>query len=177
MKPKTCDASKGVNMTKTKITATEARGVLDYCQSMGVVTWRVACGRQAAGSVAGSMDSKGYLRIGVLGERHRLHRIAWLLAYGEWPSGLIDHINGVKTDNRLSNLRDTTKSVNAQNMKAERSGTKSGLLGAHAGRYGTWGAYIKLSGRTTYLGSFKCKEEAHAAYLAAKSVLHEASAR
>ena len=57
------------------------------------------------------------------------HRLAWLMAYGVWPSGDIDHINGDRQDNRLCNLRDVSHSRNLFNRQAPSVGNKARLLG------------------------------------------------
>lgn len=68
--------------------------------------------------VKGSNDRSGYLliRIGPNKDRMwvKLHRAAWALYYGRWPTE-IDHLNGIKTDNRLCNLREVSRSENGQN--------------------------------------------------------------
>lgn len=77
--------------------------------------------------VVGNVSHYGYLRINILGKRYLQHRIAWLYMYGEYPDGDMDHINQVKTDNRICNLRKVTRSQNMQNTgkpKNNTSGTR-----------------------------------------------------
>ena len=66
----------------------------------------------------GAVSKKGYPRISIrIGKnltRVSMHRAAWALYYGRWPSE-IDHLNGIKTDNRLCNLREVSRSENDQN--------------------------------------------------------------
>ena len=64
---------------------------------------------------AGSPTQKGYLVLTVLGQNFYVHRICWFLKIGEWPINSIDHINGQKTDNSWSNLREATHSQNGCN--------------------------------------------------------------
>jgi hypothetical protein len=125
------------------------------------------------GSVGGFAD--GYLVIGVGGRRYQAHRLAWLYVHGEmpkWPAQQIDHINGDRSDNRISNLRLATGAVNTQNMRGAHGNNKnSGLLGAH--KSGTrWQSVISVHGKNHHLGVFSTPEEAHAAYVTAKRVLH-----
>lgn len=95
------------------------------------------------------------------GRRQRAHRIIWLLTYGEYPSADIDHINGDRADNRLCNLRDVSRAVNARNS-AMRTGTRSGINGVCA-QGKRWCAYIRIDGHRTRLGVFDRKEDAAAA--------------
>ena len=100
------------------------------------------------------------------------HRLAWLYVHGAWPTGQIDHINGDRGDNRISNLRDVTPALNTQNQRrAARSNKSSGLLGVTANR-GRWLAQISIGGKSRNLGRYATPEEAHAVYVAAKRVLH-----
>ena len=97
-------------------------------------------------------------------KRFYAHRVAWLLHYGEWPDDEIDHINGVKDDNRISNLRNVDRKTNVENRRAVRGYHKS---------VGGYTSYLKHHGRQLYLGYFKTAEEARAAYLKAKRKLHK----
>ncbi|MDA6380520.1 HNH endonuclease signature motif containing protein [Escherichia coli] len=62
------------------------------------------------------------------GKAYPAHRLAWLIVYGTMPDGFIDHINRVRTDNRISNLRLVTHSENMQNRKIQKN-NKSGYRG------------------------------------------------
>jgi HNH endonuclease/AP2 domain len=98
--------------------------------------------------------------------------VAWLIVYGAWPSKNIDHINGVKTDNRIANLRDVSQSINGENRAAPRKSTRSGFLGVTKDKDGKFRAQISVGGKNTHLGVFAVAEEAFAAYLSAKRRLH-----
>lgn len=74
---------------------------LDYNQNTGVFIRRISlCNRVKIGDVAGNTNLQGYVAIRVLGKLYKAHRLAWLYVYGEFPRD-IDHINGVKSDNRI----------------------------------------------------------------------------
>jgi hypothetical protein len=120
-----------------------------------------------------SKDDNGYIRIMVNSKRYKASRLAWLLFYGKEPQNLIDHINGIRSDNRICNLRDVTNSENCQNqLKAKRTST-SGFLGVKKrNRYDKWWATISKNGIEYYLGDYNTPEEAHNAYLIAKKELH-----
>jgi hypothetical protein len=124
------------------------------------------------GEEAGTLHPAGYRKISVLNHTFSAHRLVWLYVYGEWPTGEIDHINGVKHDNRLANLRDVSISVNRQNRRRATPGSASGVLGIAQTSSGKWSASIRYDGRRSYLGSFVSQQEAHQAYLAAKRQHH-----
>ena len=70
----------------------------------------------------------GYICPRILGRNYAGHRVAWLLHYGKWPEHHIDHINGIKTDNRITNLRDVPREANMQNMRLQKR-NKTGVPG------------------------------------------------
>jgi hypothetical protein len=103
----------------------------------------------------------------ISGERLLAHRVIWAIVYGRWPRDQIDHINGVKDDNRLANLREATAVTNQRNQK--RHSDKAPLpkgVSAYA-NCGTFRARIVVNGKSIFLGTFPTAEEAHAAYVAA----------
>ena len=65
--------------------------------------------------IIGTPDKDGYLRTTIKYKEYRLHRLAWFLTHGEWPKNQIDHVNRIKNDNRLINLREATPSENLAN--------------------------------------------------------------
>lgn len=153
-------------MAKRDLTVNRIRELLSYDQSSGVFTWNpVAAGHKHVKS--------GYIGITIDGVEFKAHRLAWLLAFGEWPKGVIDHINGNRSDNRISNLRDATFKTNAENRRRARAGSASKLMGAqwHEQR-GKWQASITSNGKRFHLGLFETQEEAHEAYISAKRKKH-----
>lgn len=121
-----------------------------------------------AGKLAGSDSPHGYTLVSLPGGgKTGAHRIVWLLAYGEWPSRQIDHINGDRDDNRLTNLRLATPSENRQNQKLHRD-SRTGFKGVSLDkRRNKYMARITFGGRQRSLGCFETAELAHAAYVAA----------
>lgn len=140
------------------------RSSLHYCPDSGEFT--------RAGLAAGGQDGLGYVRIRVDGNKYKAHRLAWLYVFGEWPVGMIDHINGIRSDNRLCNLRDVGRAANIQNQRRPRSDNTSGYLGVSLHRSGKWKASIQANGKYVYLGLFVSKEDARDAYVQAKRKLH-----
>ncbi len=157
--------------------ADELRALLAYDGSTGVFTWRICHKRRPnqAGTIAGCSDPRGYRQIRIGKKLYWAHRLAWLYMTGAWPTGEVDHINGDKSNNAFSNLRDGTKSQNMQNLRGPMCSNKtSGLLGAHWSHHlGKWKSSITVNGQSKYLGLFPSAEDAHAAYLKAKRISHK----
>ena len=160
-------------MTANIVTAERVRELLDYNPSSGIFTRRVSRKRWKSGSAPGCLDRQGYHRIWIDGIRYNSHRLAWLYVHGRWPTDQLDHINGRRDDNRLSNLREATHAHNQQNQRKAQKNNQSGFLGVRF-QSNRWHAYIKVSNKQTYLGSFPAAELAHEAYVTAKRKLHPA---
>lgn len=95
--------------------------LVSYNPETGDVRWLVSQGRAIAGRLAGHLEKRtGYRRIPIGDKLVMASRIAWLLHYGEWPTAFIDHIDGDKANNRISNLRRATKSQNTMNIGPRR---------------------------------------------------------
>ena len=149
----------------------ELHSVFSYDPDTGIITWKkdisVSCRK---GAVAGGFDKEGYLRIRYKGKEWRAHRVAWFLSYKKWPDHTIDHINQVKTDNRLINLRDVTQAENNKNMRRWTEGrlisrySISGDLGVYfRPDRKRWRSRIKVNRVYISLGCFATREEAVAA--------------
>lgn len=155
------------------ITAEEIRARLDYDPETGVFTYKYAVARCIkVGFVAGAIDTSGHRQIKVFGRGYSAHRLAWLYVHGEWPALHIDHINGVKDDNRIANLRLATRSQNLHNRKNLRNNT-SGYKGVSWNRtLKKYQAYIGCNGKIKHLGFFEKAKDAHDAYCVAALRLH-----
>jgi len=122
-------------------------------------------------------DGGGYRRGQIFGGLHRGHRVIWAVHFGVWPEHEIDHINGDKSDNRISNLRAATSSENAWNKSAYVNNT-SGFKGvAWNEKAGKWAANIKVFGVQKHIGYFDTPDEAHKAYCSAAAADHGDFAR
>jgi hypothetical protein len=154
------------------LTQTRLKEVLDYSPDTGVFTRRLKQTGVKQGSISGSRSSDGYLITMIDRKHYKCHRLAWLYMTGAWPTGQIDHINGNRSDNRFSNLRDVPKQHNVENQrKAQRSNKSTGTLGTWKNGSG-FAARISHNNSKIYLGTFKTLAEAQAAYVAAKRALH-----
>ena len=128
-------------------------------------------GKSKVGDLLGYKEKTGYLAFYVCGKKYLAHRLAWLFVNGAWPKNQIDHINGDKVDNRISNLREVTNGENQQNLKRCKSHNKSGYLGVSKNKK-KWKAEIAAGGRKYHIGTFDTPKEAHEAYMREKSKLH-----
>ncbi len=153
--------------------AERLRELLNYDPKTGIFTWRIDRRAKARpGSLAGTITPSGYRNIWTDGYNYRAHRLAWLYVYGKWPAGQIDHINRVRSDNRIANLRIVTHAQNMENRKVQRNNT-SGYTGVYPDRDGRrFSARISSNGKWLYLGHFKTAELAYAAYCKAAAELH-----
>ena len=149
-----------------EISQARVKEVLHYEEESGVFTWKVRkCQRMRAGDVAGYISPNGYLVIRVDGRLYKGHRLAWLYVYGSYPSCDIDHINLIRSDNRIDNLRLATRSQNIQNTN-KRSDNKSGYKGVSWDKKSKkWRSQIVCNGKKTCLGLFDNPADAHDAYV------------
>ena len=139
-----------------------------YDEETGHLYWKTSQGmRGKIDTIAGYLGPSGYVLVGFDNKLYRAHRIIYALTYLKSFMGDIDHIDGDRSNNRLSNLREVSRSVNLQNNKAR--GTW--LVGLR------WEAKIRTNNKQVYLGRFDTEEEARAAYLAAKNIYHPEAKR
>lgn len=160
-------------MAISTISADRIRELLDYNATTGVFHWKQFRGGVARqGNIAGSMTSDGYVRICVDYRSYKAHRLAWLWVYGKLPDATIDHINGIRNDNRIVNLRDVAQNMNNYNVRGPRRHNRnSGIRGVKPMR-GKWQARIGFRGKAVHLGTFTTTDEARAAFDVALARIH-----
>lgn len=139
----------------------EIREAFRYDTDRGVLLWNGRKGRPD-GAHAGAPDKDGYLVTRLKGRRYPVHRIVFALVHGRWPQGDIDHVNRVRDDNRVENLRECTRTQNNGNCGA-RKHNKSGYKGVYFSQ-GKWRAMIRFNKKGHHIGCYASAVEASAAY-------------
>ncbi len=134
--------------------------LLRYEPNTGFLYWKIRGRGRRQGIPVGGINSYGYVQISIDYERFSGHRLAWLLSTGRWPFAEIDHINHNKKDNRLINLRESTRSENKRNVLLQANNT-SGLQGVNFNKEkNKWQVRIKIMGVAKHLGWFNTLDEA-----------------
>ena len=166
MKPKRYNDGRDLDLSRL-------RSLLAYDPKSGVFTWKVRPSSNVeAGSKAGSKVGNGYILIRVEKCQVYAHRLAWFYVYGVWPDQQIDHVNGVRDNNSIGNLRLASQSQNTCNGVL-RSTNTSGYRGVSWSKdKRKWVARIVKDKKQHVLGYFASKEEAYYAYLKAARELH-----
>lgn len=157
------------------ITAQELRQIANYESETGVFTWKITKSSVAkAGTEFGSWDLYGYKTVRINRKSYKLHRLAWLYVHGKMPKHDIDHINGIRHDNRIINLRDVTRKTNLENQTRRHTVKKyTSLIGAYFDpKKNVFYSRISINNKSIHLGSFDTEQKAHDAYIAAKRKLH-----
>lgn len=153
------------------MTQNELKNIVHYNKETGKFTW-LNCNRSTYNNteLKGSDDKDGYLTVKINQVRYRLHRLAWLYVYGEFPKHQLDHINHIKYDNRIDNLRNATNQQNQWHKPASKRNT-TGAKGVIK-RGNSFTAQMTINGKKKYLGSYKTVDEAKNAYINMAKQLH-----
>jgi hypothetical protein len=158
-------ATRGENSNGNQMTQDYLKQRLNYNQETGEFFWKERCvirwqdktwNKNFANKKAGTIMDTGYVRILIDGTKHKAHRLAFLYMTGRLPKEQVDHINGIRQDNRWSNLREATNTQNSMNRTP-----KDKISGVSWNRnHNKWCAYITVEGKRIYLGYFNTKSEA-----------------
>lgn len=141
--------------------------IVDYNVDTGIFTNKVGTRNRRLGATAGGLRPDGYIAISIDSVRYLAHRLAWFYVHKTWPKDLIDHIDGNKSNNCISNLREATHSTNAQNTGVV-SDNSTGFRGVtYDTSRGKYLARICINGIEKNLGRFTTAEEASIVYTAA----------
>lgn len=125
----------------------------------GKLYWKIDIGKmKLKGKEAGTIQQTGYRSIMYNRKHYAVHRIIFLKHMGYLPAE-IDHINCIKIDNRIENLRESTRSQNQWN-RGSYVNSITGVKGVYPHKSGKYSAEIKHEGKKHYLGLFKTVEEA-----------------
>lgn len=149
----------------SELSVSRLREIMDYNPNEGTFIWRVARRGVRAGATCGRISVHGYREIGVEGTLYRANRLAWFYVTGNWPQGVVDHVDGDKANDRWSNLRDCSQSQNMGNMAAKRINNTTGHRGVVWDKArGKWRAQICVGGAKRNLGRFSELDAAKQAY-------------
>ena len=166
------ERKEGMTKASRTISQEALKEVLHYDPDTGLFRYIKSITRKTpVGKIPTATTGNGYLAVYINGQQLRQHRLAWLYVYGEMPEQ-IDHINGIRTDNRIANLRPANTSLNNMNRKIQannRSGFKGVAFKEKTRRYA---AAISRGKVRRHLGYFDTPQEAHAAYAKAAKELH-----
>ena len=158
------------------MTKDELDSLLIYDDKNGKLYWKVDgnSGRnKRIGNEAGSLHKQlGYIYVSIDNKSYLAHRLIYCMMVGDFPKHHIDHINGIRNDNRWVNLRDVDICTNTQNQRKPSKNNSTGFLGVTKNGSG-YSAAIGHNGKYTYLGTFKTPEKAYEVYLAAKRKFHQ----
>lgn len=149
--------------------------IISYDPATGVLTWKVSIGLGRPGKAVGSLSRYGYVKTQISGVYYMAHRVAWLHFYGEWPPGMIDHINGKRSDNRIENLRLATYQQNAWNTAPRNASGVKGVTWNKQCR--KWQVGMRCKGVNHHVGLFDDLDSAKSAALAKQAELHGEFAR
>ncbi len=159
------------------LTLQRLRQVLDYDPATGLFTWKNNTRSTRKGGIAGSLNKTlGYWIVCIDYQRIYGHRLAWFYAYGFWPAAEIDHINGNKSDNQLTNLRNASSADNKCN-KDVRSDSRSGIKCISVLPSGSYRVLVKRGGERCFDRSFRDLDDAIAARNSALVSAHKEFAR
>lgn len=155
------------------LTQARLKELLHYNPDTGVFTRLVATSNFIkVGDIAGASHNRGYICISVHSKPYLAHRLAWLYMTGQFPSKQIDHVNGVRNDNRFINLRQCTQYENDQNRVSRKNTTSKYIGVSWNNERRKWRATININGKQKHLGRFETEEEALSAYIEAKAKIH-----
>ena len=155
------------------LTQDELKSIFHYNPETGVFTWLIKPAKHLnIGKVAGNYDGDGYINITYKGKKLRAARLAWLYIHGISPTKNIDHINRIKTDNRICNLRTVTNSQNQMNIGLKKDNT-SGYKGVTLCKItNKWRAMIRVNGKNKSLGYYDSIDVASKVYNKTAKELH-----
>lgn len=142
------------------ITYERLHDVLHYDEDSGIFIWKERDEFKMSGMKAGTTNHDGYIRIAIDKHHYMAHRLAWLYMYGYFPENEIDHIDRNPSNNKINNLRESSRSCNCfnRNVRSDSSSRITGVLFRKDN--GMWTANIMVLGKRKHIGQFKTKLDA-----------------
>lgn len=153
----------------------EVKELFDYAD--GQLLWKTrASNRAPVGSVAGSVDKRGYAHVRIRTKAYLVHRIIFLWHHGYLPK-VVDHADGNVANNVVENLREATQQQNCCNAKRP-THNSSGVKGVHWHKgAGKWQARVMVNKKTLSLGLYEDVELAALVAAEGRAKYHGAFAR
>ncbi len=153
-------------MNESELTLQTVLDMLEYIPKTGTFLQKKKRPRIKVGSIAGCVTPKGYRYIQLGSRKYAAHRLVWFIEKGNFPSMFIDHIDGNKLNNKITNLREVTNKQNTENRKAQKN-SKTGVKGvSFNSKLKKYVAQIQHNGKNHYLGVFDSVEDAEHRYKA-----------
>ena len=159
----------GTRKEPEKLTQKRVRELFDYDPETGLLMWKVNRRRVKVGDVIKTVNSAGYTTLEIESKSYLAHRIIWLWNYGYFPENDVDHINRVRLDNRICNLREVSRSCNLRNSCVS-TRNRSGVKGVSVNKHGCH-ASIMIGGKQIHIKTVHDFTEAVAHRLAAEQCL------
>jgi len=143
------------------ITQKQVKEYLDYNPDTGIFKWKVDRGNTVKhNDIAGTLKDTNYICISINNKKYFAHRLAWLYTYGEFPKEQIDHINRIRNDNRICNLRDVNQQINCRNISMQINNTSGHKGVSWYKRVDKWVSYIVIDRKYLSLGYFDSIDDA-----------------
>ena len=157
----------------TEITQKLLKEYFEYCD--GHLYWIKKSSKYSntrIGNLFGRLDDQGYRTGRIFNKDYKEHRLIWLYHYGVWPKDQLDHINGIRDDNKIENLRECSPLENSKNRPSDKNSTSKYKGVSWRKSKNRWISYICSGGKNIYLGSFTNEIEAAKAYDTKVKELH-----
>ena len=147
------------------------QSILHYDKDTGIFTWLQLLSKKIkTGNIAGTYNNKKYRQICINGKSYKAHRLAWFYTHGSWPN-IIDHINGIVSDNSLNNLRNGTQRENNINRSIHRGGKLPGFQ--YDKKCDKYQSKIRIGYKNKHIGYYNTKLEAYEAYVSMAWIINE----
>jgi len=159
-------------MATSQLTQDQLKSLLHYDPDTGHFTWNYTRPKCSKGTIAGGLCKDGYVMIGINYSIYRAHRLVWLYMTGAFPPAHIDHINGIRTDNRAVNIRLATPAQNQQNLKLRHDNASKHAGISWSKQHNRWYTYININGKRKFLGLYTELFDAVTARKTAEQIYH-----
>ena len=152
------------------VTQEELRRRFHYDPDTGIFTWRVNHRSARRGDIVGTINGAGYRNVSIDRKQYLTHRLIFLYMRGYFPEHCVDHIDGDRSNNRWSNLREVSYSCNNRNKSTPPVNT-SGIRGVcWNARKKKWMAYIYYNGNKTLCNTVSLYEAVCARFAAEQCI-------